>query len=229
MFLAKFNTNCGYFELQRSGIGSFEMYKGYYAPRFKEHFYPFKVKIEMNYDQLYSHMFLEKSQCEHYGHLNQTVRKIDILETDYSSFILIHQCVENLNYLMLLTKSKRYRLSEKYNIEAAMIDVMRKYGIEIENRMFSWVETNFCDRHLSFTFPSFYSKKYIDRNQTGCPENLPFEMIEMKQYWENKIENAEKEWQLKKQVIICSVVMLLGTVFLVGMVWINLDNIDWNI
>jgi hypothetical protein len=226
MFLANFNSNCGYFELVISKPHEFDLVKGYFVRRFSERFYTFKVTIGLNYGYLDSDMFLDRSQCEHFGHLNESIGKIDILETDYSSFMIIHQCINGLDYLMLLTARKRYMLSEKHEIEAMLIDVMEKYGIEIENRMFSWVETTFCDRLVRSTFPAFYSKKYIDRNQTRCPKNLPFEMMELKHYWKNKIENAEKKAAVRKTITIRCVVMVVGFAAIVGLVAINLDNID---
>lgn len=225
MFLAKYNTNCGYYELKASKLSAIDLYKGYYVPRFREHFYPFKASIERNYDKLEVSMFLERSQCEHFGILNETVNSINILFTDYTSYMILHQCVGKWNYLMLLTQKKRLLLSEKYGIESTMIDVMKEYSINIENPRFLWVETNLCDRLLRVTYPSFYSKDYIDRNQTWCPI-LPFELMELKYYWKNRTENAEKKRQLQKTVTICVVVMVLGFAAIVGLVAINLDNID---
>lgn len=226
LFLAKYNTNCGYYELKTPRPNVIELYKGYYVPRFREHFYPFKAKIERNYDELKCEMFLERSQCEHFTSLNETVRYVNILLTDYTSFIVLHQCVDGRNYIMLLTRRKRLFLSEKHGIEATMIDVMKENGIEIEKPMFSWVETNFCDRLLGFTYPPFYSKDYIDRNQTGCPNNLPFEMIDLKLYWKKRTENAERRRERRKTITICVIVMVFGFAAIVGLVAINLDNID---
>lgn len=226
LFIAKFNTNCGYYELKSPRINAIDLYKGYYVPRFREHFYPFKATIERNYDELKCEMYLERTQCEHFENLNKTIVHVNILFTDYSSYMILHQCIDERNYLMLLTRKKRLSLSEKCGIEATMIDVMKEYGIEIENPMFSWTETNFCDRLLGFTYPSFYSKDYIDRNQTGCPSNLPFQMIELKLYWKNRTENAEKRRDLRKTITICVLVMIFGFGAIVGLVAINLDNID---
>lgn len=226
LFNAKYKTNCGYYELKVARLNAIELYKGYYVPRFKEHFYPFKATIERVYDELKCEMFLERSQCEHFKGLNETIHNVNILFTDYTSYMILHQCVDDRNYIMLLTRKKRLFLSEKNGLEATMIDVMKEYDIKIEKPMFSWAETNFCDRHLGFTYPTFYSKDYIDRNQTGCPNNLPFEMIELKLYWKNRTDAAEKRRDLLKTITICVVVMIFGFGAIVGLVAINLDNID---
>ena len=149
MFAAKYNTNCGYFELEISRVDTIELFKGYYVPRFQERYYPFKVTIQWSHSgSLASKMYLEKSQCEHFTSLNSTIRQVDILETDYSSYIIIHQCVRGHDYLMLLTKKKQYEFSEKHNVETSLIGIMTAYGITIENQKFSWVETTFCDKLL---------------------------------------------------------------------------------
>jgi hypothetical protein len=226
LFMAKYYTNCGYFELKIPQGNAIDLYKGYYVPRFREHFYPFKARIERNIDELKCEMYLERSQCEHFGHLNETVRYVNILFTDYTSYIILHQCINGRNYLMLLTRNKRLLLTEKNGIEATMIDVMNKYGIELESPMFSWAETNFCDMLLGFTYPPFYSKNYIDRNQTRCPDNLPFKMTDLKHYWKNRTEDAEKRKNLRKTITICVIVMVFGFAVICGLVWINLDNIN---
>lgn len=148
MFLAKYNTNCGYFELKVLNTNAFELNKGYYVPRFREHFYPSRFEIERNYSSLKCSVSLEKRHCEFYVGLTKAAERINILLTDYSSFMIIHQCVDDRNYLMLLTKKKKQKLliREKVGIENTLIDVMQQHEIDIENRTFWWPTVDNCDR-----------------------------------------------------------------------------------
>lgn len=223
MFLAKYKTNCGYFELKVRSLNAFELYKGYYVSRIDEHFYPFKATISRNYSDLQVTLMLERSHCEWYSDLKIAVKQINILRTDYNSFMIIHQCVDNKNYLMLLTK-KRTLIQDKIGIETAMIDVMKDYGIVIENITFFWSTDDVCERHLRDISEYFYRKIYFDRNQSKCPKELPVELIDLKDYWKNKTLYEEIMWEQNKTVMICTFIMVVGTVIVVGSVWIFLDN-----
>ena len=150
MFLAKYNTNCGYFESKVLSIDTLELHKGYYEPRFRERFYPFRAEIKRNASELTCNIALEKRHCEFYGGLTQTAQKINILYTDYSTLIIIHQCVDNRNYMMLLTKNKNHKIRDKVGIEKVIIGLMDEYKIEIENQTFWWPTTDLCDRFLKF-------------------------------------------------------------------------------
>lgn len=147
MFLAKYNTNCGYFESKvLSDSNAFELYKGYYEARFQERFYPFRVEIKRNNSALTCKIELERRHCEFYGDLTRAVHEINILYTDYSTLIIIHQCVENRNHIMLLTAKQKLLIREKVQIEKKLIGLMDEHNIEIENRTFWWPTTDSCDR-----------------------------------------------------------------------------------
>lgn len=73
-------------------------------------------------------------------------------------------------------------------------------------------------------FPVFYRKIYYERTQPECPGNLTVELTDLKDYWRNKIENDEQLYEQRKTVIICSIIMVLGTGVVVGAFAIFLDN-----
>lgn len=73
-------------------------------------------------------------------------------------------------------------------------------------------------------FPTFYRKIYYERNQPKCPDNLTVELVDLRDYWKNKLENDERLYELRKTVIICSIIMVLGTAAVVGTFAIFLDN-----
>lgn len=146
LFLAMFKTNCGFWDMKTLGDDEFELSKGYYVPRFREHFYPFQVKIKRNSgDSLKIDFFLEKLLCDDYERLTAVVEEVNILRTDYSSYIVIHQCIDG-NYLMLLTKKEKMFASERKEIERFLIGVMQDFKIEIENRTFWWPTIDMCDK-----------------------------------------------------------------------------------
>lgn len=147
IFLAKHETNCGYFELKTLNTNAFELSKGYYVPRFKEHFYTSRFVIERSYSNLTCSISLDERHCEFYGELTKAAHRINILLTDYSSFMVIHQCVDDRNYMMLLAKKKRLFIRDKIGIENTLIDVMNEYKFDIDDRKFWWPTTDNCDRY----------------------------------------------------------------------------------
>ena len=82
----------------------------------------------------------------------------------------------------------------------------------------------FLNRLVGNIFPIFYRKIYIDRNQTECPSNLPIDLIDLKDFWKDKIQNAENLWELHKTIMICTAVMVSGTIAIVGVFAIFMDN-----
>lgn len=148
MFLAKYHTNCGYFELKTLSTNAFEFNMGHYVARFCEHFYPLRAVITRNYSDLTCNISLERSHCKSYVNLTGAVNKINVLMTDYSSFMILHQCIENRNYIMMLTENKRiHHLEDKIGVNGILIDVMRDFGIVIDNRTFWWPTTDKCDEY----------------------------------------------------------------------------------
>lgn len=147
LFLAKYRTNCGFWDLKALADDEFELSKGYYAPRFREHFYPFQVKIKRSSNDLKCDFYLEQLHCEQYEDLTAVVEKVNVLRTDYSSFMIIHQCIDNRHYLMLLTKNKKFLVREKVELEQVVMDVMRDFNIEIANQTFWWPTTGMCDKY----------------------------------------------------------------------------------
>lgn len=147
LFLAKYKTNCGIWDLRALTDDEFEFSKGYYERRFREHFYPFQVKIKRNSSYLKSEFFLEQRHCEYYVDLTAVVEDVNILRTDYSSFIIIHQCIDSRNYLMLLTRKTTLLVSEKIEFEQIVTDVMTDFKIAIENQTFWWPTTVECDKY----------------------------------------------------------------------------------
>lgn len=226
MFQTVFATNCGYYELKALSREAFVLYKGYYASRFEEHFYPFKAVIRRNYSSLNCVMMLERSVCKSYTKLRQTSHGIDILLTDYESFMIIHQCVNHRSIIMALTKTKSYSARDKTRIERVLIDVMKDYGIVIENQTFVWSTSDFCDRHIGKIYPIFYGKVYFDPFQTECPENLPVDLTDLKDYWKDKTEHEEFMRERTITILICVAAFLTSLVGIVGSFMIFLDNFD---
>lgn len=147
MFLAKWHTNCGHFELKIDSDDRIELFKGYYAERFQEHFYTFATTIaRADNDALKCTMRLEKLHCDNYADLKTAVENVNVLNTDYSSFMVLHQCVDNRNYLMLLTKSGKFDVEDRSDVEKLLVDIMRDYEIVIENRTFWWPTPASCDK-----------------------------------------------------------------------------------
>lgn len=145
MFLAKYRTNCGYFELvQRSN--SVELYKGHDVPRFDSKFFTFKAQISQVDRRLQCKILLDQRECKSYGNLTRTVTDINMLSTDYSSFMIIHQCIEDRNYLMLQTKQPHLSERDRIRLGNFVIDVMNERRIVIENETFWWPTTDSCDK-----------------------------------------------------------------------------------
>lgn len=154
MFFAKWHTNCGHFELKIDSDDSIELSKGYYAPRFKEHFYTFATTItRVDNNELKCGMRLERLQCDTYADLKTAIGSVNILNTDYSSFLLLHQCVDSRNYLMLLTKAGKFDAADRRDVEKILVDIMRDYGIVIENLTFWWPTQGLCDKYWKYFDP----------------------------------------------------------------------------
>lgn len=147
MFLAKYHTNCGYFELKTLSADAFEFNKGHYVARFREHFYPFRSVITRNYSDLSCRISLERSRCKSYVNLTGAVYKINVLMTDYSSYMILHQCIDNKNYIMMLTEKKRIHLKDKIGLNDILIDIMTDYKIHIDNQTFWWPTTDKCHEY----------------------------------------------------------------------------------
>lgn len=147
MFLVKYHTNCGYFELKSLSKDAFVFNKGHYVPRFREHFYPFRAVIKRNYSNLTCSISLERSHCKSYIDLTGAVHEINVLLTDYASFIILHQCIDNKNYIMMLTEKKRLLFEEMIGINDILIDVMNEFEIVIDNRTFWWPTSDKCDEY----------------------------------------------------------------------------------
>lgn len=147
MFLAKYKTNCGFFELERHSDGAIELFKGYDVPRFDAQFFTFKAQISrIDGGGFRCKMFLDQRECRNYGNLSRTITVINILSTDYSTFMIIHQCIEGRHYLMVLTKQQQLRQQEKIRLGNFMIDVMKERAIVIDNETFWWPTTDLCDK-----------------------------------------------------------------------------------
>lgn len=149
MFMAKYRTNCGFYELNVLSKDSFELYKGYYASRFREYFFPFKAEFSRIGNGLTCKLSLEQRECDHYGDLNQNVSDVNVLYTDYKNLMVIHQCVEMRNYLMLLTRNDRFTVEDKAEIQKVLVDIMQDYKIFIENQTFWWPTKDLCAEYLN--------------------------------------------------------------------------------
>lgn len=147
MFLAKWHTNCGHFELKIDSDDKIELFKGYYASRFQEHFYTFATTIaRVDNNALKCTMRLEKLHCDNYADLKTAIEAVNVLNTDYSSYMVLHQCVNSRNYLMLLTKSGKFDEEDESGVEKLLVDIMRDYEIVIENQTFWWPTPDSCDK-----------------------------------------------------------------------------------
>lgn len=148
LFLAHYQTYCGFYELTVLSADSFVLYKGYYASRFYEHFYPFKAQITRSRDELNCKISLEQRECEYYRDLKRAVTDVNILYTDYKSMMIIHQCVDSRNYLMLVTRNDHFTDEDKAGIEKVLVDIMQDYKILIENQTFWWPTRDLCAEYL---------------------------------------------------------------------------------
>lgn len=202
LFMTRFSTNCGFYELKVKSVDTIELYKGYYVERFDEHFYPFMTRISRYGQQLWSSMYLERQFCSDYGNITKIANRVSILMTDYSSFMVLHQCIETINHIMLLTQARRqYDNDNRVDFERLIEEIMTQFEIQIDNGTFVWPTRSFCQHHIETIYPQFYRKKYIDRNRGECPQNMTIEMIELEDYWQHKVQMDELRKQLLKSVL----------------------------
>lgn len=224
LFLAKFFTNCGYFELKIQSEVNFQMYKGFPVPRFNDHFMPFFVNVIQTRTGTECRIHLERNHCEMYKTLNETIARLNILETDYRSYMFIHQCIHERNYIMLLTRKQRLLYRERVGIQEYVVhQLMKKYEIDIENSTFWWPVQDFCHKYIYELYPLFYRRMVFDRNQTECPNNIRIQLADLKMYWLNKTETDYDYQQFRKRNMIGTVSLIVGFVTIVGL-WMFLND-----
>lgn len=204
LFATRFETKCGFYELQSKSKMGFDLYKGYYTERFDEYFYPFMARVKANYDNISYSIFVERKFCDYYANSKRVAHQMNILSTDYASYVILHQCIDGNNCVMLLTQNENYitENDDKIGIEQAIVNIITQHNLGIENRIFVWSTKNDCRHHIEEIYPQFYRKKYIDRRQVECPLNSTIETIELEDYWWNKMEmENERVSEVKKRLI----------------------------
>lgn len=242
MFLAKYRTNCGYFELNQHAE-YVELFKGHDVPRFDTRFFTFKVQISQVDAGLQCKMLLAQRECKSYVNLTSAVTDINILSTDYTSYMIIHQCVGDRNYLMVQTKRTDLSERERIRIGNFVIDVMKERRIVIDNETFWWPTTASCDKYANFhsihphpttqsvfrlvedIYPDFYYHTFWDRRvQTNCSQNLPVELTDLATWLEKRNSDDEEARENRKKILVGSCVTVLGFIAIVGLVWLFNDN-----
>ncbi|CRK93635.1 CLUMA_CG007165, isoform A [Clunio marinus] len=226
LFNAKYKTYCGFYELQTLSKKAFQLNKGYFIPRFDHHFFPFQALIIKEANQIKCKMVLESSICDEYATMTKVIEAIDILYTDYTTFMIIHQCIDDDDYIMFLTESENLYVPEndKVDVERLLIDILKGYEIEMKNQTFTWRTAKLCESHVKLIHPIFYQKTFIKEPQKTCPENLSVDIVDLRHYWENKLEREEQMWQEKKSFIICVVCFIVGMLSILGLLAVFLDN-----
>lgn len=228
LFLAKFHTNCGYYELKVLNQDTVQLNKGYYILRFNDHFYTFAAKISRKGKYLNCDYCLEQRHCERYIDLNEKIKDINILETDYSNLIYIHQCIDNRNYIMVLAKHKKMTIRDKIAMEKHVHELMMENEIKIDNQSIWWPEEEQCHKHIKYIHPIFYRKVIFEPEQDICPANLTISLIELTNFWFDKVEAQLAAWEWKKHVMYVIAGTIFGILAFIGVVLIFFDNVDFD-
>lgn len=228
LFLAKFHTNCGYYELNVLNRDTIVLNKGYYILRFNDHFYAFAAKITRKGKYLNCNYSLEQRHCQSYIDLNEKINDINILETDYNNLIYIHQCIDNRNYIMVLSKYEIMTIKDKIAMEKHVYELMMENDIKIVNQSIWWPEDDQCRKHIKYIHPIFYRKVVFEPQQDICPANLTISLIDLSNYWFDKLEAQLAAWEWKKHVIYVTVVTISCILSFIGVVLIFFDNVDFD-
>ncbi|CAO1319362.1 unnamed protein product [Diamesa serratosioi] len=227
LFLAKFHTNCGYYELKVLNRDSMQLNKGYFVLRFNDHFYTFAAKISRKGKYLNCDYGLEQRHCKSYIDLNEKIKDINILETDYRNFIYIHQCIDNRNYIMVLAKHQKMTIKKKIAMENHVNELMMENEITIDNQSIWWPEEEQCRKHFKHIHPIFYRKVIFEPIQDICPANLTISLIDLSNYWYEKIEAQLAAWESKKHAMYVAAGAIFFFLSFVGVVLIFFDNVDF--
>lgn len=224
LFATNIPTNCGYYDLKVNPRIGMEFYKGYYAERFDDHFFPFMARIV---SQNSIQMYLERRLCDHYEKINQMATTVDILLTDYQSFMILHQCIGNESYVMLLTHNKQFiGETNKIGIEHAIADIITQYNISLHNRMFIWSTRNGCRHHIEDIYPQFYRRRYIDHSYVECPMNKTIQTIELEDYWWRKEEMENERVRAVQKNINAGIFFVLTVISVLFFVYIFYSNFE---
>lgn len=226
LFATTFHTNCGYYDLKAKSMDTLEMYKGFYIERFDEHLFTFMVNIEAAYKHILLNIFLEKKLCDLYENIKLASQEVNILMTDYVSFMILHQCINDENYVMVLTKNEDYisENDDKIGIEHAIVDIIMQYNITIPNRKFIWSSKNFCRHNMENIYKNFYRRKYIDRVQVECSTNITIQTIELEDYWWHKMDMRDKRMESVRKRLIAIAFFLLAIVSILFVVYVFNSN-----
>jgi len=230
LFATRFETKCGYYELKGKSKMGFDLYKGYYAERFEEYFYPFMARVNANYDNISCRIFLDRKFCDYYAKKERVAHQINILSTDYSSYMILHQCIDGNNCVMLLTQNENYitESDDKIGIEQAIVNIITQHNLGIENRIFIWSAKNVCRHHIEEIYPQFYRRKYIDRKQVECPTNSTIDTIELEDYWSHKMEMENERLSSVKKSLITIALFLVAVASILFIVYLFNSNFQLN-